>query len=55
MARQRFRTEHADFFHAVNAYEDHEHVYATLRRRPGTVLVRGGGVPRPALSSAEAG
>ncbi len=41
---QRFRTEHGDFFHAVNAYEDHEHVYATLRRRPGTVLVRGGGI-----------
>ena len=28
----------------MNAYEDHEHVYATLRRRPGTVLVRGGGI-----------
>ena len=41
---QRFRTEHADFVHAVNAYEDHEHVYAALRNRPGTVLVRGGGI-----------
>jgi lysine/ornithine N-monooxygenase len=41
---QRFRLEHRDFFHAVNAYEDHEHVYTTLRHRPGTVLVRGGGI-----------
>jgi len=41
---QRFRLEHGDFVHVVNAYEDHEHVYASLRRRPGTVLVRGGGI-----------
>jgi hypothetical protein len=41
---QRFRLGHRDFFHAVNAYEDHEHVYAALRHRPGTVLVRGGGI-----------
>jgi hypothetical protein len=41
---QRFRLEYGDFHHVVNAYEDHEHVYATLRHRPGTVLVRGGGI-----------
>ncbi|MGI8723725.1 MAG: hypothetical protein ACR2JG_16065 [Geodermatophilaceae bacterium] len=28
----------------VNAYEPHEHVYDQLRRRPGTVLVRGSGI-----------
>ncbi|MDQ7808748.1 hypothetical protein Q5425_33860 [Amycolatopsis sp. A133] len=41
---QRFRTERNDFHHVVNAYEDHEHVYQALRRRPATVLVRGGGI-----------
>jgi hypothetical protein len=33
-----------DFHHVVNAYEDHEHVYEALRCRPGSVLVRGGGI-----------
>jgi hypothetical protein len=33
-----------DFHRVVNAYENHEHVYHALRRRPGTVLVRGGGI-----------
>jgi len=28
----------------VNAFEPHEHVYDQLRRRPGTVMVRGSGV-----------
>lgn len=28
----------------VNAYEPHEHVYDQLRRRPGTVMVRGSGI-----------
>jgi hypothetical protein len=28
----------------VNAYEPHEHVYGELNRRPGTVLIRGGGI-----------
>ncbi len=28
----------------VNAYEPHEHVYDQLRRRPGTVIVRGSGI-----------
>jgi len=40
---QRFR-ERYDFHHVVNAYEEHEHVYQALRRRPGTVLVRGAGI-----------
>ncbi|WP_117215152.1 hypothetical protein [Allorhizocola rhizosphaerae] len=40
---QRFRERH-DFHHVVNAYEDHEHIYQALRRRPGTVLVRGAGI-----------
>jgi hypothetical protein len=40
---QRFR-ELYDLHHAVNAYEEHEHVYEALRRRPGTVLVRGAGI-----------
>lgn len=41
---QAFRTERQDFHHVVSAYEDHEHVYNQLRTRPGTVLIRGGGV-----------
>jgi hypothetical protein len=41
---QRFRTEHNDYHHVVNAYENHEHVYEALRVRPGRVLVRGGGI-----------
>ena len=40
---QEFR-ERYDFHHVVNAYEEHEHVYQALRLRPGTVLVRGGGI-----------
>lgn len=39
--RQRY-PEHAP--RVVNAYEPHEHVYGGLERRPGTVLVRGGGI-----------
>lgn len=41
---QKFREEHGDFEHVVNAYEPHEHVYEFLKTRPGTVLVRGGGI-----------
>jgi hypothetical protein len=41
---QQLRLEENDFHHAVNAYEDHEHVYEALRRRPGKVIVRGGGI-----------
>jgi hypothetical protein len=41
---QEFRTRYKDYTHVVNAYEPHEHVYEWLRTRPGTVLVRGGGI-----------
>lgn len=41
---QRYRTEHNDYRHIVNAYEAHEHVYERLQQRPSTVLVRGGGI-----------
>jgi hypothetical protein len=46
---QAFRARMNDFHHVVNGYEDHEHVYEALRRRPGTVLVRGGGVVASAV------
>lgn len=41
---QEYRTKHRDFRKVVNAYESHEHVYEQLKRRSGTVLVRGGGI-----------
>ena len=41
---QDFRTKMQDFHHVVSAYEDHEHVYNQLKTRPGTVLIRGGGI-----------
>lgn len=41
---QRFRSEHDDSFRMVHVYEDHSHVYDTLARSPGTVLLRGGGI-----------
>ncbi|MDG4789237.1 hypothetical protein O7626_25450 [Micromonospora sp. WMMD1102] len=41
---QEFRETYQDFTHVVNAYESHEHVYESLKLRPGTVLVRGGGI-----------
>lgn len=41
---QEYRTAHGDSTRVVNAYEPHEHVYEELRRRPGRVMVRGGGV-----------
>ena len=41
---QDFRTKMQDFHHVVAAYEDHEHVYNQMRTRPGTVLIRGGGI-----------
>ena len=28
----------------VSAYEQHEHVYETLKNRPGVVVIRGGGI-----------
>ncbi|MGY1642085.1 hypothetical protein ACI782_13300 [Geodermatophilus sp. SYSU D00703] len=41
---QRYRAEYDDYGRVVNAYEPHEHVYQKLSVRPGTVLVRGGGI-----------
>lgn len=41
---QAFRERHNDFVRVVNAYEPHEHVYEFLKTRPGTVIVRGGGI-----------
>jgi pSer/pThr/pTyr-binding forkhead associated (FHA) protein len=41
---QEYRSKHRDFRKVVNAYEAHEHVYEQLKRKPGTVLVRGGGI-----------
>lgn len=46
---QRFREQHNDYHHVVNGYEDHEHVYEALRRRPGTVLIRGSGIVTSAV------
>jgi len=41
---QEYKTRTRDYTRVVNAYEPHEHVYEQLRRRAGTVLVRGGGI-----------
>jgi hypothetical protein len=41
---QEYRQRYQDAIKVVNAYEPHEHVYDELRRRPGTVVVRGGGI-----------
>ncbi len=41
---QRYRREYGDYSRVVNAYERHEHVHERLHQRPGTVLVRGGGI-----------
>ncbi|WP_283136832.1 hypothetical protein [Rhizohabitans arisaemae] len=41
---QEFREKMGDYQHVVNAYEPHEHVYEFLKTRPGTVVVRGGGI-----------
>jgi hypothetical protein len=41
---QEFREKYTDYEHVVAAYEPHEHVYETLKMRPGTVVIRGGGV-----------
>jgi len=41
---QRYRETHRDPSKVVNAYEPHEHVYEQLSRRPGTVMIRGGGI-----------
>lgn len=41
---QRYREQYGDTRRVVNAYEPHEHVYDALRARPGTVMIRGGGI-----------
>jgi hypothetical protein len=41
---QQYRQQHNDYQRVVNAYEPHDHVYAEMRRRPCTVLVRGAGI-----------
>lgn len=46
---QRFRTTYGDKHRFVNSYEPHEHVYTELVSRPGTVLVRGGGITASAI------
>jgi hypothetical protein len=40
---QAYREKYDDL-RVVNAYEPHEHVYEELKKRPGTVIVRGGGI-----------
>lgn len=40
---QAYREKHNDL-RVVNAYEPHEYVYEELAKRPGTVIVRGGGI-----------
>lgn len=39
-----YRVRHGELFHVVNAYEPHEHVYEVLKRRGGTVVIRGAGI-----------
>ena len=41
---QEYRTKYNDYSRVVNAYEPHEHVYEDLKRKPGVVVVRGGGI-----------
>ncbi len=41
---QDFRTEHQDFHHVVSAYEEHEHIYETARKKHTVVMLRGGGI-----------
>lgn len=41
---QTYRQTYQDYAHVVNAYEPHEGVYEDLLRRPGTVVLRGGGI-----------
>ncbi|QUY43614.1 FHA domain-containing protein [Acaryochloris marina] len=39
-----YREQTRDFKSVVNAYEDHNHVYETLERQGGTVVLRGRGI-----------
>ncbi|MET0452542.1 MAG: hypothetical protein ABW137_11975 [Mycobacterium sp.] len=41
---QDYREKYNDPTKVVNAYEPHEHMYQSLQRRPGTVMIRGSGI-----------
>jgi hypothetical protein len=41
---QTYRTTYNDYSTVVNAYEPHEGLYEDLKRKPATVLIRGGGI-----------
>ncbi|MDF6100344.1 hypothetical protein [Gordonia hongkongensis] len=41
---QAFRETYRDASKVVNAYESHEHIYQSLQRKPGTVVIRGAGI-----------
>jgi len=41
---QAYRERTQDFKRVVNAYEDHSHVYESLRQQGGTVIIRGRGI-----------
>ncbi|MDL9938259.1 hypothetical protein QSJ18_16015 [Gordonia sp. ABSL1-1] len=41
---QAFREKYRDASKVVNAYEPHEHIYQSLQRKPGTVMIRGAGI-----------
>jgi hypothetical protein len=41
---QKYRERYQDYVKVVNAYEPHEHVYESLKRKPGVVVVRGAGI-----------
>jgi len=40
----KYRQQYNDYQRVVNAYEPHDHVYAEMRQRPCTVVVRGAGI-----------
>jgi len=46
---QQFRSQHGNGYRFVNAYEPHEQVYDDLVARPGTVVLRGGGIAASAI------
>jgi pSer/pThr/pTyr-binding forkhead associated (FHA) protein len=41
---QAYRASTGDFRSVVNAYEQHDHVYAELERNGGTIIIRGRGI-----------
>jgi hypothetical protein len=41
---QEYRTKHNDYSTVINAYEPHEAIYEDLKKRSGTVIIRGGGI-----------